>query len=410
MKNILILILFFTLAFAKSDAQWVNLNMGNGFNIFDFSFPNAQTGYICGYGGLFKKTTNGGTNWTNLSFPTTQLNLNAVHFFNANTGLIASDSDTIYRTVNGTQNWSEKIYIGIQVFDFHFFDSLTGFASGNNRFAKTTNGGLNWTVSTIQSSGQIFFINQNTGWTLANITAGSNILKTTNAGTNWQIQHSTDNFRIIYDVFFTDENTGYTSGYRHSILKTTNGGTNWTSQKDESSAQGLYSIYFINANSGWAVGDHYGATNTNTYYTSNGGTNWLNTNGIISGRLNRVKINNSPVGYTAGQNQSIYRTTNAGGLTFITNESTPTKYSLSQNYPNPFNPKTAIQFSIIAAENVSLKVYDVMGREIRTLVNEMKQPGSYSVDFNASELSSGVYFYRLESDGFSDIKRMLLIK
>ncbi len=173
MKNILILILFFTLSYSQSKAQWVNLNMGNGFNILDFSFPNSQTGYICGYGGLFKKTTNGGTNWTNLSFPTTQFNLNAVHFFNANTGLLASDSDTIYRTVNGTQNWSEKIYIGMQVFDFQFFDSLNGYASGNNRFAKTTNGGLNWTVSTIQSSGQIFFINQNTGWTLYYIGSGT---------------------------------------------------------------------------------------------------------------------------------------------------------------------------------------------------------------------------------------------
>jgi photosystem II stability/assembly factor-like uncharacterized protein len=410
MKNILILILFFTLAFSKLDAQWVNLNMGNGFNIFDFSFPNAQTGYICGYGGLFKKTTNGGTNWTNLSFPTTQLNLNAVHFFNANTGLLASDSDTIYRTTNGTQNWSEKIYIGIIILDFQFIDSLIGYASGINRFAKTTNGGLNWTVSTIQSSGQIYFINQNTGWTLANITAGSNILKTTNAGANWQIQHSTDNFRIIYDVFFIDENTGYTSGYRHNILKTTNGGTNWASQNYESSAQGLYSIYFINANSGWAVGDLYSTTNTNTYYTSNGGTNWLNTNGIVSGRLNRVKINNSPVGYTAGQNQSIYRTTNAGGLTFIKNETTASEYSLSQNYPNPFNPVTKINYSVPKQSLVTMKILDILGREVATLVNESMKPGYYSVDFNGSNLASGVYFYRMEAGTFVNVKRLLLIK
>ncbi len=155
-------------------------------------------------------------------------------------------------------------------------------------------------------------------------------------------------FKNLYDIFFADENTGYTCGYRHNILKTTNGGINWTSQTDESSAQGLYSIYFINANSGWAVGDFYSTTNTNTYYTSNGGTNWLNTNGLVSGRLNRVKINNSPVGYTAGSNQSMFRTTNAGGLTGITfdPEVTPSKYSLSQNYPNPFNPVTKIKFSI----------------------------------------------------------------
>jgi photosystem II stability/assembly factor-like uncharacterized protein len=388
--------------------------MGNGFDIFDFSFPNAQTGYICGYGGLVKKTTNGGTNWTNMSFPTTQFNINAVHFFNANTGLIASDNDTLYRTVNGTQNWSDKIFIGFHAYDFQFFDSLNGYASGSNRFAQTTNGGLNWSVSTIQSAGQIYFINQNTGWTLYYIGSGSSsILKTTNAGLNWQTQYTATNFKNLYDVFFTDENTGYASGYRHNIVKTTNGGINWISQTEQASAGGLYSIYFINANSGWAVGDYYAATNTNTSYTTNGGTNWVNTNGISStGRLNRVKINNSPVGYVAGQSQNIYRTTNAGGLTGITinPDVTPVKYSLSQNYPNPFNPTTKINFALPKSGFVSLKIYDVLGREVASLVNEFKSAGVFSVDFNASQFTSGIYFYRFESNEFSDVKKMLLIK
>jgi hypothetical protein len=88
----------------------------------------------------------------------------------------------------------------------------------------------------------------------------------------------------------------------------------------------------------------------------------------------------------------------------------PATYSLSQNYPNPFNPVTKINFAIPKQGFVTLKVYDVLGREIRTLVNEVKTAGEYSVDFNASEFSSGVYFYRLESQGFTDIKRMMLVK
>jgi hypothetical protein len=90
--------------------------------------------------------------------------------------------------------------------------------------------------------------------------------------------------------------------------------------------------------------------------------------------------------------------------------SMPTKYSLSQNYPNPFNPVTRINFDIPKQGLVMLKVYDILGREVKTLVNELKSPGKYSVDFNGTELSSGVYFYRLESNSFTDIKRMLLIK
>ncbi|MFZ4591318.1 MAG: T9SS type A sorting domain-containing protein, partial [Ignavibacteria bacterium] len=88
----------------------------------------------------------------------------------------------------------------------------------------------------------------------------------------------------------------------------------------------------------------------------------------------------------------------------------PTVYSLSQNYPNPFNPVTKINFALPKQGLVTLKIYDVLGREIRSLVNEVKSAGTYSVDFNASEYSSGVYFYRLESNGFTDIKRMVLIK
>ncbi|MCX6157034.1 MAG: YCF48-related protein [Ignavibacteriae bacterium] len=412
MKKLLILILFFALAYTQSYSQWVNMNLGNGFDILDFSFPNAQTGYISGYGGLLKKTTNGGTNWTNMSFTTTQFNINAVHFLNSNTGLIFSDSDTLYRTTNGTQNWSDKIFIGFHVFDVQFFDSLNGYTSGSNRFAKTTNGGLNWTVNTIQSIGQIFFLNPNTGWTINYVGSGSSsILKTTDAGASWQSQYTAVNFKNHYDIFFTDENTGYASGYRHNIIKTTNGGIDWVTQMEQSSAGGLYSLYFINPNTGWAVGDYYAATNTSTYYTTNGGTNWVNTNGILTGgRLNRVKINNSPVGYVAGQSQSFYKTINAGGLTSINTIESPLKYSLSQNYPNPFNPVTNINFSLPKQEMVSLKIYDVLGREVRTLVNEVKSAGHFSVDFNASEFSSGVYFYRLESEGFSNIKRMLLIK
>jgi hypothetical protein len=89
---------------------------------------------------------------------------------------------------------------------------------------------------------------------------------------------------------------------------------------------------------------------------------------------------------------------------------TPTKYELSQNYPNPFNPVTKINFALPKQGFVTLKIYDVLGREVRTLVNEVKSAGQFSVDFNASEFASGVYFYRLESNGFSDIKRMMLIK
>ncbi len=88
----------------------------------------------------------------------------------------------------------------------------------------------------------------------------------------------------------------------------------------------------------------------------------------------------------------------------------PQKYSLSQNYPNPFNPVTKISFAIPKYSFVSLMIYDILGREIKNPVNEYVEPGNYTIDFNASELSSGIYFYKLVAGDFSETKRMILIK
>jgi hypothetical protein len=88
----------------------------------------------------------------------------------------------------------------------------------------------------------------------------------------------------------------------------------------------------------------------------------------------------------------------------------PTKYVLAQNYPNPFNPSTVISYSIPTASNVSLKVFDVLGKLIKTLVNQNQAAGNYKINFNAGELSNGVYFYRIESGSFIAVKKMLLIK
>lgn len=88
----------------------------------------------------------------------------------------------------------------------------------------------------------------------------------------------------------------------------------------------------------------------------------------------------------------------------------PQKFVLEQNYPNPFNPSTIIGYSIPKTSNVSLKIYDVLGRNVATLVNKVQEKGSYRVSFDASQLSAGVYYYRLEAGEFSSIKKMLLIK
>jgi subtilisin-like proprotein convertase family protein len=103
---------------------------------------------------------------------------------------------------------------------------------------------------------------------------------------------------------------------------------------------------------------------------------------------------------------------NNSSVTAINSENTgvPTRFNLYQNYPNPFNPSTTIKYDIPKDALVKVVVFDVLGREVRTLVNEQKKAGSYSLQMNASGLSSGVYFYKIHAGDFTDTKKMVLIK
>ncbi|MCX6158938.1 MAG: T9SS type A sorting domain-containing protein [Ignavibacteriae bacterium] len=115
-----------------------------------------------------------------------------------------------------------------------------------------------------------------------------------------------------------------------------------------------------------------------------------------------------PISFSVPGN--IYELANPSiGIQNISSE-IPAAFSLKQNYPNPFNPSTNVKFSIVNAGDVKIVVYDIQGREVQTLVNERLQAGTYDVTFDGSRLNSGVYFYKLTANGFTDTKRMLMIK
>jgi hypothetical protein len=98
------------------------------------------------------------------------------------------------------------------------------------------------------------------------------------------------------------------------------------------------------------------------------------------------------------------------GVTDVSDNSIPTEFKLAQNFPNPFNPTTTIAYQLPQSGNVTLKVFDILGNEVRTLVNEQKETGSYTVQFDASSLVSGLYIYQLRANDYSSIKKMILTK
>ncbi len=156
------------------------------------------------------------------------------------------------------------------------------------------------------------------------------------------------------------------------------------------------------------------------FLTTNNGTNWIAQNeGLPGGPLVSAITGNFPGGNNFNvylgmfQNTSdgakIYKRTYPIGIKQISSE-VPNSFSLSQNYPNPFNPMTKIKFNISKASNVNITVFDVLGRHITTLVNEKLNAGTYETDWNANSMAGGVYFYRLETEDFSETKKMMLIK
>jgi hypothetical protein len=152
-------------------------------------------------------------------------------------------------------------------------------------------------------------------------------------------------------------------GASGTIRRTTNGGATWTGQSS-GITNTLYSVSFTDANTGKVVGGE-----GTILHTATGGTTWVQENGLI-----------------------------------------PATFVLEQNFPNPFNPSTKIRYQILRAGPVTLKVFDLLGREVAALVHERLSPGTYVATFDAGDLAAGAYLYRLQGDGFVQTKRLVLLR
>jgi len=391
-------------------------NSGVSSNLNSVRFINSQTGWCVGDSGNILKTVNGGSNWIQ-SFIGSR-NLGAIYFTSISTGYITGDSGLILKTTNAGLNWLDiSVNSYAYLTTISFINNTIGYVGGHRNYVldisyiyKTTNGGLTW--DSLYAIGFnykcIQFVNDMTGW-VSSTTINSEINKTTNGGINWNNNYTVTTADKIKSMFFVDALTGFAGSVEAlgpSLIKTTNGGNNWTY-----AGTGIdsYSIYFPNQNNGWSCGQ-----NGQIWCTTNLGLSWLQQTTRINGLIYRsIYFTDSLTGWCVGDSGRILKTTTGGILTNFTNTNSeiPTEYKLNQNYPNPFNPKTIINFELGITNYVSLKVYDVLGNEVATLVNEKRSAGSYSAQFDGSNIPSGIYFYRLEVDGnMIDTKRMVLLK
>ncbi|MFA6455417.1 MAG: YCF48-related protein [Bacteroidota bacterium] len=388
--------------------QWTSQSSGMTNVFFSVSFTDANNGTTVGEGGVVLHTTNGGVQWTSQSSGTTNY-LSRVCFTDANIGTIVGEGGTILRTTNGGTLWTS------QSSGTTNFLSAVSFTDANNgtivgeggTILRTTDGGVLWTS---QSSGltnplySVSFTDANNGTVVGE---GGTILRTTNGGAQWTSQSSgtTNN---LFGVSFTDANNGTAVGDGGTILRTTNGGSVWVKQLSVIT-NSLNAVSFTDANNGAAVG--YGGT---ILRTTNGGATWMKQLSGTANFLNSVSFTDAKNGVAVGYLGTILRTT-TGGVTWAEDQKqivdkVPTEYSLAQNYPNPFNPTTTIRYAIPTFANVKLVVYDLLGREITTLVNEEQSAGWKEVQWNASAFASGIYLVRMSANNFVQTKKVLLTK
>ena len=400
-------------------------------NFSDIYFKDIQNGLAVADTGYIFKTTNGGTNWNKLS-RNSSVGIRNFNYINEDVLCGIGSSGKIFRTTNFGNNWNQSHPNSIQgINELKILNSEIAFAAGNNGVAlKTSDGGQNWSSFTVPvaqdySCTGIDFINENTGWVIASKSVWypfytqnyNRLIKTTNGGQNWSIVMDNNNATtVFYKLKFSDDNNGYLINY-NSIAKTTDAGATWSSLGSNSNIN-FYTLKSLTQNI-WLAGgketingNYRGAV----YKTTNAGLNWTmqfsenGTNVYGSGVSSIFKLDSMNVWFCGDMN-AVFKSTN-GGNVFVSQISSniPQRFSLSQNYPNPFNPTTKINFDLKNSAFALLRVYDITGREVRTLVNEKLSAGSYSYDFNAVELPSGVYFYQLQTDGFIETKKMILLK
>ena len=397
---------------------WTEQTSGLTSVLYSVSAVSDDVAWVCGAAGKVLRTTNKGVAWTNVSgtLPTAAALYN-IFAWDANTAVVTgvtSTNTSIYQTSNGGTTWTvANTHAGFGD-DMFMTDANTAYfigdpAGGNWDLLKSTNAGLNWgtwaTLPTTNTAGTYNNAYWQQGTQVWFPSVGqSQMLYSSNMGTNWATQTLT--LSEITATCFNSPTLGMAAGSTTSpgLLKTTDAGTTWTA---------LTSPYTVSisgiagAQNSWWIAQQ----GLNISFSSNDGAAWTTQYTVAAGSFyHMTKSRSGATIWAVRSNGGISRYgAPIIGVNPISTE-TPSNYSVSQNYPNPFNPTTKINFALPKSGLVTLKVYDVVGKEVATLVNEVKNVGTYSVDFNASNLSSGIYFYKVSVNGFSEVKKMMLVK
>jgi photosystem II stability/assembly factor-like uncharacterized protein len=348
----------------------------------------------------------------------------------------------IWKTANGGKTWTNILTTGGSngfINGIVFSRTMPSFGiiqsdppNGYGKpywIAKTTDGGSNWTITNppgVASSVAVLntvMVIDSSFYGFGTYPAGK-VYFTADGGATWNLPNSGAGLssQPTGFAFSSDKTYGITVELSAlpSITRTTDGGINWSPINTGGSVTGIFSrmiwVYgtstcYLTGEAGKAGTIMKSVDNGATWVTqSTAGTTMLST-------IDLVYLSGTVYAYAIAVGGRVIKLQEILTDIELTNNNVPSDYKLEQNYPNPFNPTTKIKYSIpeetghpSSLQHVTLKVYDLLGRDVATLVNEEKSAGSYTVEFNAAKLVSGIYFYKLVADEFSCTEKMVLLR
>ena len=380
---------------------------------------------------LFKSVDNG-DNWTEIKPPfygQQELAMD-ISIVNKDKYWLATDHGRIISTQDGGKNWTVQ-FSNSQLTEFmnyiEMFDENNGVAMGDalsdstkGLILRTKDGGNAWlamennnlTMTSRDTWKTIDFVKRDIGFFIENFVGRENqgVFKTTDGGNNWVKIHPPENFGVIK---FFDESHGMFFNTNGIGKRTIDGGDTWEDipfKFIENPSDQTYintsDIEFVgnSHNNVWAVfGDII-------YFSSDFGDTWEKYSFEGNIHFDDMVFVDENIGWLLTRSGIFITNNNGNMLTSVEATEVPNQYKLYQNYPNPFNPTTKISYQIPTSGNVKITIYDLLGNEVSELINENKNAGYHEVDFNANNLSSGVYFYQIFAGNFIQSRKMILLR
>ena len=405
---------------------WEIQSTGTSDGLVAVSIVDDKVAWTSGWGGVVFHTTNGGSSW--IQGASVPGDATGICGLNADTAFVCSsltDDGRVYRTTDGGVSWVLSFqYTGpsAAIENVEMFNEYKGVAVGNqmggsSKTFKTTNAGASWdSLAPISQFGSgardaVDWVGEQQGWFG---TDASYVYHTTDGGVSWS-PYDVGSLDIL-SLVFPDQNLGMLSTIFRYCYKSTDGGSSWTFVGTIPAPHPQTPVSFLAGTTvptprWWATGldEIYRSTNFGGTWTYETVADGYPFNDIS---MKYIEGKHLLVGYAvAAADGVIMKYTEP--VTSVPEDAAnalPSRVQLFQNYPNPFNPSTTLTFTLPHSSTVTLSVFNILGQEVRKIVNEKMEAGTHHVQFDAGGLPSGVYLYRIESDGCTVSRKMVILK